>query len=55
MIPFEKAASNGDEIPMKGDLEYGRGKRKAEKKATSDDDTIESDDDAPLVCKKVFL
>lgn len=50
-MPYEKAAENGEEIPMKGDVEYGRGKRKAEKKSLTSDEEDDNEFDAPSLPK----
>ena len=52
LLPFETAAVNGAEVPMSGEIEYGRGQRKpAEKRLYFS----EEDDDGATLPKQVWL
>lgn len=56
LVSFKKAAVNGSEVPMKGNMEYRRGQRKpAEKWPYSNNEGTDNDeDDGPTTSKQVW-
>jgi len=53
LIPYEAAAVNGEAVPMKTSLEYGRGQRKPAEKRPHSSDEEDYDNEGLTLSKQV--